>query len=149
MRLKQIAYLMAQNVPQIVSIGLTRSGTILVGKRRDSGKWTFPGGHMEDGEIPQEAALRELREETGISLNGLQFLRAQEIAGQSGRQIAIYAFTAESHGQVPFVNNDPDKEFSEFKWVPLSLDTPELLPENRHNPRDVILEALCGGNGSP
>jgi 8-oxo-dGTP pyrophosphatase MutT (NUDIX family) len=30
-------------------------------------KWLFPGGHIEEGELPHDAALRELREEVGIS----------------------------------------------------------------------------------
>ena len=34
---------------------------------RDSyGNWGFPKGHLEDGERPEEAALREVREETGL-----------------------------------------------------------------------------------
>ena len=28
--------------------------------------WTFPKGHAEEGETPQEAAVRELHEETGL-----------------------------------------------------------------------------------
>ena len=31
------------------------------------GHWTWPKGHIEDGETPQEAALREISEETGLS----------------------------------------------------------------------------------
>lgn len=30
------------------------------------GRWTLPKGHLEAGEGPEEAALREIREETGI-----------------------------------------------------------------------------------
>ena len=33
--------------------------------------WTFPKGHKETGETPQEAALRELKEETDITLQKL------------------------------------------------------------------------------
>jgi 8-oxo-dGTP pyrophosphatase MutT (NUDIX family) len=32
----------------------------------DSGKWTMPGGAMEWGETPEETALREMEEETGL-----------------------------------------------------------------------------------
>jgi 8-oxo-dGTP diphosphatase len=34
--------------------------------RADVGKWTMPGGGMEWGERPEETALRELVEETGL-----------------------------------------------------------------------------------
>lgn len=31
-----------------------------------SGKWMFPGGHVEENEAPHEAAMREVLEETGV-----------------------------------------------------------------------------------
>lgn len=32
-----------------------------------AGHWDFPKGHIEEGETPEQAALRELEEETGIA----------------------------------------------------------------------------------
>ena len=45
---------------------------VLIGKRSKDPKkdsWVLPGGHIEKWESDQEGALRELEEETGISLH--------------------------------------------------------------------------------
>lgn len=39
------------------------------GLRNHAGQWAFPGGRMEEGERPEETALRELREEVGVQLD--------------------------------------------------------------------------------
>jgi 8-oxo-dGTP diphosphatase len=48
-----------------------RGSAILVARRADEahlgGAWEFPGGKVEAGEEPLAAALRELREETGLA----------------------------------------------------------------------------------
>jgi len=38
------------------------------GLRHHAGQWAFPGGRMEDGERPEDTALRELAEEVGLQL---------------------------------------------------------------------------------
>ena len=43
-------------------------GRVLLQKRGDSGKWGFPGGAIELGETPEEAAIREVKEETGLDV---------------------------------------------------------------------------------
>jgi 8-oxo-dGTP pyrophosphatase MutT (NUDIX family) len=45
-------------------------GRILIGKQPD-GLWATPGGHVEPGESFEQAAIRELKEETGINAHAL------------------------------------------------------------------------------
>jgi len=47
-------------------------GRILISRRPEgkpmAGYWEFPGGKVEEGERPEEALIRELQEELGISI---------------------------------------------------------------------------------
>jgi 8-oxo-dGTP diphosphatase len=58
--------------PKLVVAALVsdQSGRVLVTRRRPDqplpDQWEFPGGKMEAGESPQEALVRELREEIGV-----------------------------------------------------------------------------------
>jgi 8-oxo-dGTP diphosphatase len=54
---------------------IDRRGWILLQRRSmdapaSPGQWSFPGGGIEDGEEPEEAARRELLEETGLTVDG-------------------------------------------------------------------------------
>jgi 8-oxo-dGTP pyrophosphatase MutT (NUDIX family) len=46
---------------------VAKDGCVLMMRRADSGLWALPGGHIEDGESAEQAARRELYEETGYS----------------------------------------------------------------------------------
>jgi len=42
-------------------------------KEPNKGLWNGVGGHIEPGESPNYACLREIREETGLSVDGIRF----------------------------------------------------------------------------
>lgn len=47
-------------------------GHVLVIKRADDGRWVPPGGVLELSETPEECAIREVREETGVEVKPLR-----------------------------------------------------------------------------
>lgn len=55
-------------IPAVLSVVVRQGRTLLVRRANepDSGLWGFPGGHIEPGETLASAAVRELREETGV-----------------------------------------------------------------------------------
>jgi 8-oxo-dGTP diphosphatase len=56
---------------------MCRGEQVLLARRRnppDAGFWGFPGGHVEFGESLMAAAVRELREETGLVAEPLELL---------------------------------------------------------------------------
>ena len=49
-----------------VAVAILKDGRILLVKREDFEIWSLPGGHVESGESVAQAAIREVREETGL-----------------------------------------------------------------------------------
>jgi 8-oxo-dGTP diphosphatase len=59
---------MAKFEVAVHSVVLDAHGRILLAHRRDMDLWDLPGGGMDEGELPNEAAVREALEETGVQI---------------------------------------------------------------------------------
>ena len=100
------------------ALAVTRNteGEFLVLKRSEEktfpGHWGFPGGSVEKGETPKEAAVRELKEETGIEAavqkKGEPFLRE----GTRGLY-RMYPFLVPVETEKVVL----DWEHTEYRWV--------------------------------
>jgi 8-oxo-dGTP diphosphatase len=113
---------------------------LLLGDHRKSGLWLPPGGHVEDGEDPRQAVLREAREELGITAEFLPGL-----AGEAGRPFFLTVTPtngAASHLDVDLwfvlrlsrdtrLTPDP-REFNGVRWF--GLDEQREWPAARHDP---------------
>lgn len=139
---------------QVASVAaFNHRGDMLWGKRRDSGKWTTPGGHLNVGEDPATAARRELREEAGIEAAVLDYLAPVEITRPEGDSVFVHCFRADVGDAVPTSQHDPDQEVAEWSWVSLGDDRalPEHVAANLHAPRNAfrtlgVFRAIFGGD---
>ncbi|MCX6767277.1 MAG: NUDIX domain-containing protein [Candidatus Micrarchaeota archaeon] len=66
---------------------IVSNGRILLVKHRKLGLWLPPGGHIEEGELPDEAVKREVREETGLEV---EILGAGDSSG-SEKRVSVLA----------------------------------------------------------
>lgn len=135
-------------VTQIASVavlyGYDDKKYLLMGKRADSGKWTLPGGHMEEGETPWQGAKRELFEETGIkaSKTDLLFIGDDDVVSELGKNICVYAFLMVAKEKTT-TKNDPDAELEGgWKWIDVTNGLPEDVANNLHAKRNVTLHIL-------
>jgi 8-oxo-dGTP diphosphatase len=60
---------MSKTIPNSVRAAIFIEGKILLVKRKDIPIWELPGGAIDNSETPEEAVLREIKEETGIDAN--------------------------------------------------------------------------------
>jgi 8-oxo-dGTP pyrophosphatase MutT (NUDIX family) len=51
-----------------VAVFVVHRGRVLLHWHRRLARWLPPGGHVDPGELPDEAAVRETREETGLAI---------------------------------------------------------------------------------
>ncbi len=77
-----------------VAVLLEQDGKILLGRRSPGalagGKWSFPAGFVDRGERVEDAAIREVREETGLAIRLDALLGLYSATGQS-TVLAAYA----------------------------------------------------------
>lgn len=80
-----------------VEVLVVDDGGVLAMERdaaRDSGTWAFPGGHVEAGEHPETAAVRELVEETGLVVGraSLASLGVRAESNRDGSQYVVHDY---------------------------------------------------------
>ena len=69
--------------------------------RNHAGQWALPGGRIDAGETPEEAALREMQEEVGLHLDDQHVLgRLDDFVTRSGYQITPVVVWAGSAREV-------------------------------------------------
>lgn len=124
-----------------IGVFVLKGNTLLLGKRRGShgaGEYASPGGHLEHLEAFADCARREVREETGLEIGNLRFLRVMNVTTYAPKHYVDLAFAADWVSGEPQVL-EPEKVES-WGWYPL-----DALPEPLFATLPTALEALRTG----
>jgi 8-oxo-dGTP pyrophosphatase MutT (NUDIX family) len=94
-----------------------RNGGVLIIHRPKYDDWTFPKGKLEEGETHEQAAVRELEEESGWQGDlGAELGPSRYTDGQ-GRDKAVRWWEVWVRDRQPW---EPNEEVDDLMWVPLS-----------------------------
>ncbi len=105
----------------VLDVAEPGANAALIGRidRRGRLLWSLPKGHLEEGESPEAAAVREVAEETGItgevlaSLGSIDFWFVAD--GQRVHKTVHHYLLVRVAGEL----SDADIEVAEVAWVPL------------------------------
>ena len=120
-------------VPRVgVAVMVRRQGRVLLGRRlsrsHGAGTWQFPGGHLEAFEEVETCAAREVEEETGLRITGLQRgpFTNDHFPAEQRHYVTLYMIADAADGE-PVVR-EPEK-CAEWRWCEWdALPTPLFLP---------------------
>ena len=100
------------------------------------GCWAFPGGFMNMEETAEECAVRELKEETGLTVNQIQQIGAYSKVDRDprGRTVSI-AYLAIVDAPIAVSGMD---DAAKAAWFPLSS-----LPDLAFDHKDIMADAIA------
>jgi 8-oxo-dGTP pyrophosphatase MutT (NUDIX family) len=106
---------------------------VLLIHRPRYGDWTFPKGKLEEGETDEEAAVREVEEETGLLCALGPELPSTEYTDSKRRSKTVRYWAMEANGE-----GAPDNEVDELRW----LSVPDAENDLSYDRDREVLRAL-------
>jgi ADP-ribose pyrophosphatase YjhB (NUDIX family) len=125
-----------------VAVFVVHQGKVLLLKHKKLNMWLPPGGHLEDNEIPDEGAIREVKEETGLDIilvgeKGLAINYPKQLILPKGIQLENIkddhqhidlVYFAKLKGKDQFI---PNEESEEIGWYSIENLPPDVNSEIR------------------
>ncbi|MFF3324939.1 NUDIX hydrolase [Streptomyces sp. NPDC002889] len=121
-----------------ISMAIITSGdkVLMIRRRQREGKlsWAFPGGGIEQGETPEQAAVRETLEETALEVKAVRVLgnRIHPDTGADMTYVACEPVAGEARVE-------DAEELAEVAWIRLD-DIPTYVPWGLYPPVQEYLD---------
>lgn len=103
---------------------LVCQGKIVLVRHWYNSLWVMPGGGIHKHETPEQAAVREIKEELGIDVAQLDYLLGVYQNTKDGKNDLIYCYVVELDKMSNFSKNKFNFEIADIVWVSF-----EHLPE--------------------
>jgi 8-oxo-dGTP diphosphatase len=103
---------------------------LLVKRKREPIGWALPGGFVDYGESTKSAIIRELKEETGLTVkNTPELLCVRSDPDRDPRQHTVSVVYLFNYYEGELKTNDPD-EVDDIKFFPLS-ELPDMVFDHK------------------
>lgn len=117
----------------------------VIGRRNRGGRidWCVPKGHLEGDETKEQAAIREIAEETGLEATIIESLGSIHYEFSTPSSIiskTVHHFLMKQTGGTLTIENDPDREAVDIRWVHIDLLNAELAHENERRLALIVQE---------
>lgn len=133
----------------IVSVHKGHAYVAVIARRNRGGRleWCLPKGHLEGIETAEQAAVREVSEETGIYGQVLRHLATIDywFSGHDRRvHKVVHHFLLEALSGTLTVENDPDREAEKVEWVRIDRVAARLAYPNERRIVGMARQLLEG-----
>jgi 8-oxo-dGTP diphosphatase len=113
---------------QLSGCAIIERNRLLLLKKIEHSHYEFPGGGIEPGETPEQAAIREAKEELGCDVELLGYYGTIKFTAKGRAFISHLFYAKPKKGQTPFI---AEKDvFSALAWVPLPAPKDYSLAPN-------------------
>ena len=112
------------------AIIINDQGKVLLGKRARNdaiGKWALVGGKPDIEEIAEDAVVREVQEELGLSFKPTLWIEEVDATFGQGEEWKVYYFYGPAEGVLNMKQLLPTKKFWKSKKYLLKLISPTIL----------------------
>jgi 8-oxo-dGTP pyrophosphatase MutT (NUDIX family) len=112
-------------------------------------EWCIPKGHLEPDETKEQAALREVFEETGLEAEITEYLgEVSYTFNQKGKNVSktVHVFLMDQVAGELTMEHDPNHEASELAWVKLNELVSRLSHGSEKRIAQVALELIEARN---